>query len=147
MLSVPAQAGKDQEYAAKVDPQGINVEKWERAWRGWSHSNLTVPECREAARRACVYLKVPPVRLSFHRAPRYSWCYYKHGEISLNTKRHKNLVSVLHEVSHHAAYVKHGEVPAHGKEFIRIYLRLLIRARIAPHSALHASLEAYGVEW
>lgn len=133
--------------AVRADPQAAQLYKWEKAWRGWNDSNLTNAECREAARRACVYLKIPPVTVSFHRTPRYSFCHHEHGDIHINVRRHKNLTTMLHEVAHRAVWLWCGEVEAHGKEFVRIYLRLLLRARVAPHTALHASLEAYGVNW
>lgn len=148
MLSVPAPKGKAERYGPAADPQAAKLYKWEKAWRGWNHSSLTSAECREAARRACVYLKIQPVTLSFHRSPRYSYCHHEYGDIHLNAKRHKNVVSILHEVAHRATWLKYGDaVEWHGKEYIRIYLKLLLRARIAPHIALTASLELYGVEW
>ena len=147
MLCVSTQTRDAERYGPAADPQAEKLYKWEKAWRGWNHSSLTTVECREIARRACIYLKIQPVTLSFHRTPKYSYCHHEHGDIHINSTRHKNVVSVLHEVAHRATWLKYGDkVEWHGKEYVRIYLRLLLRARIAPRVALTASLAEYGVQ-
>lgn len=132
---------------AAADPQAPKLYRWEKAWREWNVSRLTIAECREVARRACVYLKIPQVTVTFRRRPTWSECNYETGQIWINTQRHKNVATVLHEVAHRAVFLAHGEVEAHGPAFVRVYVRLLVRARLAPKSALTASLKHYGVEF
>ena len=144
MSETPREAEK---LGAAADPQAAHLYAWEKAWREWNHSNLTIAECREVARRACVYLKIPQVRLTFRRTPHYSECDYATGQIAINTRLHKNVATICHEVAHRAVFLAHGEIAAHGPEFVRVYMRLLLRARLAPRSALIASLKHYGVEF
>jgi len=74
------------------------------------------------------------------------------GRISIRGGPHNgrgglNVATALHEAAHCIAWHLHGErIQDHGPTFLRIYLDLLVRARVAPELALKATARSFGLK-
>ena len=131
------------------DSQQARVYRWEEGWIDWNRNTITLQECRELVKWACRHfrLKVSP-RVKQHMNRALSYSISEHCLISLRADQHKNRAVVLHESAHFITDEIFGDkVQWHGKEFMGVYLRLLIKARVAPAVALIASAKASGLIW
>jgi hypothetical protein len=149
--------------ASVPDPQKERLYAWEAKWDSFNRQTDTLKTCRQYVHTACAYYGIPPPSVRSHGGRAYSWYQadsayaqiqttridgdYKHV-ISFNKDRGLNLPTALHEAAHAVASVLlPWEMPDHDPKFVGIYLWLLAKAKIAPRSALEASLKAAGVEW
>lgn len=139
--------------ARDLDPHRKTVYAWEDSWPGWNRNHITTHECRSLIRCACGQYKVPCPTVIVHPQRSMSWSIPPDGRISIQGGAHKgrggrNVATSLHEAAHHIAWTLHGErIQDHGRTFLRIYLDLLVRARVAPQIALEASAKAHGLRW
>jgi hypothetical protein len=66
----------------------------------------------------------------------------------LRAADHKNRAVTLHEAAHSITDEIFGhQVEWHGREFMGVYMRLLIKAKVAPAIALTTSAKAAGLSW
>lgn len=128
-----------------ADPQQLRVYAWEGEWADWNSSTISLAKAREYIRWACdLYWVEPPV---VKRHPGNSYSYSDGYVISFN-KDQINRAIALHEVAHHICNsMFSADMPGHSPEWMAIYLWLLIKARIAPKTALLASAKAAGIKW
>lgn len=131
------------------DSQRERVYRWEEKWIDWNRNTITLLECRELAKWACRHFRLkiaPHVKQHMNRALSYSISEY--CLISLRADQHKNRAVVLHESAHFITDEIFGDkVQWHGEEFLGVYLRLLIKARVAPAIALLTSAKAENLKW
>jgi hypothetical protein len=79
--------------------------------------------------------------------------YYDPGTHAVHLRpRHRNPATALHEAAHSIhdclfGHYSHPGLQAHGPLWLGIYLTLLIKAKIAPKSALLASAKEKGLKW
>jgi hypothetical protein len=131
------------------DSQQARLYKWEGEWIDWNRNTLTLQECRELVKWACRHfrLKISP-RVKQHMNRALSYSISERCLISLRADQHKNRAVVLHESAHFIADEIFGsKVQWYGEEFFGVYLRLLIKARVAPAVALIASAKAAKLKW
>ena len=133
------------------DSQKSRLYRWEERWVDWNRNTLTLQECRDLSKWACRHfrLKIAPV-VKQHMKRSMSYSISEKCLISLQADQHKNRAIVLHETAHFIADEVYGygnSVQHHGPEFMGVYLRLLIKARIAPAVALIASAKAERLKW
>jgi hypothetical protein len=133
------------------DPQARLVYRWEGKWKDWNRTTMTLQECRDLIKWACRHFKLkisPRVKQNKNRNMSYSRSDVPKPFISLRAADHKNRCVALHEAAHFIADEIFGnKVQWHGKEFMGVYIRLLIKSRIAPAVALITSAKAEGLEW
>ncbi len=136
-----------------LDPHKDNVYAWEDSWPGWDKNHIGIRACRDLIHRACDHYKVkrPVVRVHHVRSLSFSipskdyislqgWAFEGQGGL--------NVATALHEAAHHIAYALHGErIQDHGSTWLGLYLRLLVRACVAPQIALEASARSFGLRW
>jgi hypothetical protein len=150
---------------AKVasDPQRNSLYAWEGKWDAFNRKTDTLADCRKYVHTACAYYGIPPPTVGNHGGRAYSWYQADgnyahtrtvrvggkcHSAISFNRERGLNIPTALHEAAHAVASVLlPWEMADHDPRFVGIYLWLLVKAKIAPRSALEASLLASGVNW
>ena len=149
--------------ASTPDPQRDILYRWESHWRDWNRRGDSLSVCRRYVHTACAYYGVQPPKVSSHGGRAYSWYQSDHidasthtvraagkfkSAISFNRDRGMNVPTALHEAAHAiAAVLLPWEMADHDPRFVGIYLWLLIKAKVAPRSALEASLTAAGVQW
>lgn len=137
-----------------ADPSRAKVYGWEDSWHDWNHNTVPLTECRTLVREACELYRVVPPSVGQHHQVSMSYSVPEEARISLQAKGSKpgrggkNPSVALHEAAHHIAWHKHGDrIQDHGPTFLRIYLRLLVKFKIAPRVALEASARSHGLKW
>jgi hypothetical protein len=136
-----------------LDPHRLKVYAWEDSWPGWSRNHIGINACRKLIHTACDDYKVSRPAVKVHHVRSLSFSYPTEGYISLQGWAHEdrgglNVATAFHEAAHHIAYALYGErVQDHGRTWLGIYLRLLVRGRVAPEVALKASLRSFGLKW
>ena len=149
--------------ATVPDPQRDRLYSWEAKWRSWNRKTDSLSDCRKYVHTACAYYGIPPPSVRSHGGRAYSWSQAdgnyaqintvrangkSRSVISFNRDRGLNIPTALHEAAHAIASVLlPWEMADHDPRFVGIYLWLLIKTRIAPRSALEASLTAAGLTW
>ena len=134
------------------DPRKEAVYTWEDEWPGWGHNQITLTQCREIIWRACDSYKVIRPTVVEHPERSYSWSIPSLRHISLQGGEHlsrggRNVATALHEAAHHIAWCKHGNrIQDHGRTFLKIYIDLLVRAKVAPRTALEATAREHGLK-
>jgi hypothetical protein len=147
----------------ELDVQRDKLYAWEAKWGYWNKSVNPLSELRQYVHTACAYYGIPPPRVKSHGGRAYSWYQadenYAHtttvraggkcrSVISFNRERGLNIPTALHEAAHAIASILFPwEMADHDPRFVGIYLWLLVKAKVAPRSALEASLTAAGVSW
>lgn len=137
----------------KTDPQCQSLYQWEDDWLLWNRNTHSLPVLRKIIRVVCKLYKVTAPAVSGHKNKQYS--YYLPGRHSISLqggKKHRyggrNPATALHEAAHHIAGQLHGKtIQDHGPTFLRIYLDLLERARVAPRIALEATARSHSLKW
>lgn len=135
------------------DPRKETVYEWEDSWPGWDKNHITFKACRELIFLACDAYKVKRPVVVQHPERAFSWAMPARNRMSIQGGEHRgqggrNVATVLHEAAHHIAWQLHGErIQDHGRTFFKIYLDLLIRAKVAPEIALKASARSHGLRW
>jgi hypothetical protein len=132
------------------DVQQQTVYKWEGEWEAWvTREFLTVSRPRELVRRACKRYRVPPPVVKGHHRVTGGTSFYEPNlhRIELR-KRHWNVAIALHEAAHAITdWLIGPDQPAHGPEWMAVYLDLLATYKVAPRVALEASARAHGIRW
>lgn len=127
------------------DPQQLKVYKWEGEWADWNSATISLAKAREYVRWACELYWVEAPKVIRHAGNEYSW---SDGMTISFQKGQVSRAIALHEVAHHICNAMFGlKTPGHGPEWMAVYLWLLIKARIAPKTALLASAKAKGIKW
>lgn len=127
------------------DPQQMRVYAWETGWVEWNVATMTLAQARGYVRWACDLYWVEPPAVKAHGGKAYS---YSDGVVISLNKAHLNRAITLHEVAHHICNAVFDlDIPAHGREWMAVYLWLLTEAKIAPRTALLASAKAKGLAW
>lgn len=135
-----------------TDPNCEAVYSWENAWFDWNRNTLSITACRKIIRRACRWYKVESPTVVHHNCKELSYSVPEVGYISLQGgETHKcggrNVATALHEAAHHIGWHLHGEnIQDHGPSFVRLYIALLERAKVAPRTALLATAREHGVK-
>lgn len=126
------------------DLQKEKLYEWEEEWKDWDRNTLKLKEMRATVRWACKKYHVSTPQVRQHKTREWSW--YKDGTYRGGTAKisfqhgQSNPAIALHETAHHIIYEICGEtVEDHGREFLGVYLWLLIEAKVAPASALYPS--------
>ncbi len=133
------------------DPHGEALYSWENSWPGWDRNHLSLRQCRALAKTVCAHYKVKCPAMVHHESGPDGMSKPWDNRISLLDGKRlqlggRNVSTVLHELAHHVTWHLHGErVQDHGPTFLRIYLDMLIRAKVAPEVALKASLKGFGI--
>jgi hypothetical protein len=153
VLGVSAKTRKVEGTDAR-DPQKEAVYAFESAWAAWNTNNLTLQECRDAIRWACLLFDVPPPRVKQHNTEAMSECDVSLGIISMQAKARregrggKNAATALHEAAHWIVWQQHDDRPQdHGPTFLGVYLRLLTAYGVAPAAALLPAARHFGLKW
>ncbi len=153
MLGVSAKTRKVA-GADPLDPQKEAVYAFESAWYSWNANDLTLQECRDAVRWACMLFDVPAPRVKQHNTEAMSECDVAIGVISFQARSRrpgrggKNAATALHEAAHWIVHQMQGDRPQdHGPTFFGLYLRLLTGYGVAPASALLPMARRYGLKW
>jgi hypothetical protein len=140
--------------ADPLDPQKEAVYAFETAWASWNTNNLTLQECRDAIRWACLLFDVPPPRVKQHNTEAMSECDVSLGLISMQARARrpgrggKNAATALHEAAHWIVWQQHDDRPQdHGPTFLGVYLRLLTAYGVAPAAALLPAARHFGLKW
>ena len=136
-----------------ADPHVQRVYEWEDSWPGWDKNHITFADCRALVYHACDAYKVPRPVIVQHPQRSFSWSMPTRNRISIQGGEHRmsggrNVATVMHEAAHHIAwYLYKDRIQDHGRTFFRIYLDLLVRAKVAPEIALKATAKAHGLKW
>lgn len=134
-----------------LDPHKDAVYAWEDSWPGWDKNHIGIRACRKLIHQACDDYKVKCPTVTAHHIRSLSFSIPSKGYISLQGWAHErqgglNVATALHEAAHHIAFALYGNrIQDHGATWLRIYLDLLIKARVAPEVALRASLRGFGI--
>lgn len=136
----------------KDDPQSHLVYKMEREFIGWSVLTQHDPEYLQCVmKNACRQWKVKPPLLTISSKPNdrvYGRC--DDETIWLNSTKTmpgNNLGTLLHELAHWITDKKYGEeLPAHGKEFVYVYAKILAQYKLFPFDCFLHLCEKHGVE-
>lgn len=137
------------------DPQKDTLYDWEDMWWGWNISVLTLKECRHIINSACYLYRLKPPKVIQHKKRSLS---YSQGDvISLQAKGPRviggnkgglNFATAVHEAAHYITDKRYGlNLQEHGPEFMAVYLKLLVKAKIAPATAIYESAKAVGLTW
>lgn len=143
----------DEHCEVILDPRKEATYAWETSWPGWDKNHITFQACRELVYCACDAYKVPRPVIVQHPQRSFSWSIPTRNRISIQGGEHRsnggrNVATVMHEAAHHIAWNLHGDrIQDHGRTFLRIYLDLLVRAKVAPETALKATAREYGLRW
>lgn len=137
-----------------ADPSRKKVYRWEDDWPGWNKNTLSLRSCRAVIVSACHAYDVAPPAVRQH-GDGLSWSEPEdENVISFQSKSRrpgnggKNLPVALHEAAHHIVFHLHGKrVQDHGPTFMRVYLDLLTRFRVAPRLALEVTARKWGLRW
>lgn len=136
-----------------MDPHQQSVYRWEESWPGWNHNQLTLKACRRVIEAACKHYQVVVPTVVQHAGGNYAWSMPTHDRISMQGGEHfargsRNVPTALHEAAHHIGWhLYRDRIQDHGRTFVRIYLDLLTRAKVAPRTALEATLREHGLKW
>ena len=131
-----------------MDRQKDALYAWESTFRSFDERTLTREETREVIRCCCRRYGLKPPRVRFMPEHKSEMSFLLGKVITMNYY-HCNHAVACHEAAHYIlASLDHDEeAEDHGPEFVCLYLDLLIEERVAPRSALEASLEQAGIEW
>jgi hypothetical protein len=130
------------------DSQAKRLYAWEREFYDWKHDHLTLKEMRNVVHAACDRYGVPyPAKVARQKKGK-SYSQSNKKGIRFLKGQHYNLSTALHETAHHVVKSMYGKtVEHHGKEYIGIYLDLLLTFKVAPKDALIPSLRARGLKF
>ena len=135
-----------------LDPHKDAVYSWEDSWPGWNKNHITFKAVRAVVYAACDHYKVKRPTVVQHPQRSFSWSMPTRNRMSIQGGEHRgpggrNVATALHEAAHHIVWNLYGDrVQDHGPTFLGIYLDLLVRAKVAPQVALHASLKSFGLK-
>ena len=131
-----------------MDRQKAALYAWEETFRCFNEHILTREETCKVIRRCCKQYSVGQPIVYFLSRDKLEWSSCHGTEIYLNYY-HCNYASACHEAAHYILRLLDHEddTEYHGPEFVCLYLDLLVREKVAPRSALEASLEQAGIEW
>lgn len=145
--------GKAAGDVGKTDSQQGAVYTWEGEWFGWNTNQLTLPECRQLIRAAVEPFDVATPKVTQHWKRSFSWfspddnliCLQARGALRTSGK---NASTCLHEAAHVVMWdwYRYG-AQDHGPTFMAIYLSMMIRAQVAPASALFATARKHRLKW
>jgi hypothetical protein len=111
----------------------------------WNVATISVRKAREYVHWACALYWVEPPSVKTHGGKASS---YSNGLVIDFNYGHLNRAIALHEVAHHICNAIFPlDMPAHGPEWLSVYLWLLAEAKVAPKTALLASAKAAGLKW
>lgn len=142
-----------------ADPQQQLIYQWEESFKDWDRCTLTVKECRAYVSTACAYYQMPPPIVRGHMGRAVTFfqahesaqaAFVESGAKSTVSFRPdgRNPAIALHEASHAIMSMwLPWDLPAHGEEFMGVYMWLLRKAKVAPRIALEASASAKGISW
>lgn len=130
-----------------ADRQRRAVYAWESGWRDWNTTTMGLRRAREYVCWACDMYNLCAPRVKQHKPAAYDRSYSQGDLISFRDDE-INAAAALHEAAHYITGRIFGEsIEGHAPEWAAVYLWLLIKARIAPRTALCASAAAKGVQW
>lgn len=143
------------------DPQKERLYRWEGKWKDWNRKTVSLKEARSFVHTGCAYYGVAPPRVVSHGGRGLSFYQANHAItttsraagkfksiISFNREYGLNIPTALHEAAHAiSATLLPWEMADHDPRFVGVYMWLLIKAKVAPRTALETSLEAAGVKW
>lgn len=140
------------------DEQQKAVYAWEDGWKDWNRPSMSKRGLRVMMRAAERSYRVRPTWLTFPKRNRGAHSkkltsYYDPNTHAIHLRpRHRNPATALHEAAHsiHDSIFGHRarqDLQPHGPLWLGIYMTLLIKAKIAPRSALIASAKEKGLKW
>ena len=131
-----------------MDRQKDAFYAWEETFRCFNEHILTREETSKAILRCCKHYSVEQPSIYFLSRYELEWSSCHGTEIHLNYY-HCNYAAACHEAAHYIlrSLDHDDEAEDHGPEFVCLYIDLLVREKVAPRSALEASLEQAGIEW
>ncbi len=126
------------------DPQARKLYAWEREFFDWNRDSLKLKQLRAVIHAACDRYGVPyPGKVVRQKDKNKKYSEQTKRGIWMLKGNHYNLATALHEVAHHVTRCMYGKtVQNHGKEYLGIYLDLLLTFKVAPHDALIPSLKS-----
>jgi hypothetical protein len=136
-----------------LDPHRDDVYRWEDSWPGWGKNHISFRDCKKLVFYACDAYGVDRPEMELHGPRSFSWSMPTDDRLSIQGGAHagrggRNVATVMHEAAHHIAWHLYGDrIQDHGRTFLRIYLDLLVRARVAPEVALYATAKSFGLKW
>ncbi len=131
----------------KTDPQRDDVYWLEAEFNGWwHHVRSTRIQLLDYVTRVCKYYGVDEPRIVVSRKQGGHDGDYLHGVITLAAGRGDNPGVLLHELAHHVTDSLYDDVPAHGPEFVAIYMHLLDKMCILPHEEFRRLAKKYKVK-
>jgi len=103
---------------------------------------------RKWVRWACARYRIPPPVTTGCRLNKGTSFYDPETHRILLRPRHWNTAIALHEAAHAITdYLLGHDLPAHGPQWLAVYMDLLSAAGVAPRAALEASARAKGLSW
>lgn len=134
------------------DPQKASLYKWEDLFSSFGKRSETRADIRRLIHKASRRYDIEPPIVRFvskAKSPSLTaTTFYDSADHSIQMGyRSCNAPIAMHEVSHAVIAEYHESVEDHGPEFLGVYLDLLEWAKVAPRSALHASMKELGLRW
>jgi len=132
------------------DRQCRKVYAWEHQFGDWNIDALSDQALRRLIRRAERIFRVPPSKIVTRRNMfEVAFCAAteRRRTAVVFGKHTHNAASAMHELAHAIAYKRADNIESHGREWLGIYLTLLVRLGVAPRSALYASAREKGLRW
>lgn len=121
------------------DLQKEKLYEWEASFRDWDRPTSKMADVKYWVRWACRKYHVTPPRIKAIARDGYS-IYDPNIALIWFTRCNRNPAIALHEAAHHIMWrLTHDRYQDHGREFLGVYLWLLIEAKVAPASALYPS--------
>jgi hypothetical protein len=131
--------------ADRDKPRRDKVYAWEGQWADWNRGTLTLRECRDIVAWACKKYHVPQPKVRQHQGKADS---FSQGDVISFRMSQRNPAIALHEAAHYIAdSCLRPSLLDHSPQWLGIYLWLLEGYRVAPRSALWASLRAAKLRW
>jgi hypothetical protein len=133
-----------------TDPQARRVYAMERCeFRGHLAHRVSLKRLRAVARRVCIQLRVPQVRVYLKRqrgvGGEYVCMEGAPSYVNLHPVVGVNYMSLAHELAHHVAWVKAPRSQAHGPTWMWWYAAIMDALRIIPFDGTLAVCRRHGV--
>lgn len=130
----------------KKDPQQYRVYKWENDLSNWGGAHAKPTAIRAMVRRCCRLYRVPMPHVAVvsknRRAGKLLHSVSDPNNYTITIRpRHREIWTPIHEAAHTITdhlFGLHTGTQNHGREFLGIYMALLIRLKVLPRTALVA---------